>query len=107
MDFVNIENFGVLKNKINISGLSDLKDNILGEIPEKYDNYESIIGEPFFVNQFRLSKFIKHNLKTMISKPSLYSIKKRNLKFHFDMMHGKGNLEKAIKLLIKKIKTNL
>ena len=95
--------WGFKKSKINISGLSDLKDNILGEIPEKYDNYESIIGEPFFVNQFRLSKFIKHNLKTMISKPSiLFNKKKRNLKFHFDMMHGKGNLEKAIKLLDKK-----
>ena len=39
----------------------------------------------------------------MISKPSLlFNKKKRNLKFHFDMMHGKGNLEKAIKLLDKK-----
>jgi hypothetical protein len=25
--------------------------------------------------------------------------KKRNIKFHFDLMHGEGNLEKAISLL--------
>ena len=36
----------------------------------------------------------------MIKKPSLFFDKsKRNIKFHFDMMHGEGNLEKAINLL--------
>ena len=36
----------------------------------------------------------------MIKNPSLFFDKrKRNLKFHFDMMHGHGNLEKAINLL--------
>ena len=36
----------------------------------------------------------------MIKKPSLFFDKnKRNIKFHFDMMHGSGNLEKAIDLL--------
>ena len=29
------------------------------------------------------------------------SKKKRNIKFHFDLMHGEGNLDKAIKLLNK------
>ena len=36
----------------------------------------------------------------MLKNPSfLLNSKKRNLKFHFDMMHGDGNLDKAIKLL--------
>ena len=36
----------------------------------------------------------------MIKKPSLFFNKnKRTLKFHFDLMHGKGNLDKAINLL--------
>ena len=74
--------------------------SILKKIPTSYDNYESIIGEPFYVNQFRFSKFIKHNFKTMISEPSLFFNKnKRSIKFHFDMMHGKNNLNKAIDLL--------
>ena len=39
----------------------------------------------------------------MIKKPILFfDKKKRNIKFHFDMMHGKGNIDKAIKLLDKK-----
>ena len=36
----------------------------------------------------------------MLKSPSLFFNKnKRNIKFHFDMMHGKGNLSKAINLL--------
>ena len=36
----------------------------------------------------------------MVKRPSLFYKKNlRNLRFHFDMMHGEGNLHKAIKLL--------
>ena len=70
---------------------------------EKFNETEIILGEPLFINQFRFTKFIKRNLKNMIKKPSLFFDKtKRNIKFHFDMMHGNGNLDKAIDLLNKK-----
>ena len=76
-----------------------LKNNILKEVELK-NKYDAIIGEPFFVNKFRLSKFIKRNFITMLFHPSLFfNKKKRNIKFHFDMMHGKGNIDKAINLL--------
>ena len=79
---------------------NEFKNIVLDSITTNNENYESIIGEPFFVNQFRFSKFIKHNFKTMASNPALFfDEKKRNLKFHFDMMHGKGNLDRAIDLL--------
>ena len=90
------------KDKINIQDISfnDLDKNVLKKIPSNYDDYESILGEPFFINQFRFSKFIKHNFKKMLFNPSLFFNKnKRNIKFHFDMWHGDGNLEKAINLL--------
>jgi len=78
---------------------------VLKEIPKNFSNYESIIGENFFVNQFRLSKFIKHNFKTIALNPSLLFNKKiRTIKFHFDMMHGYGNLDKAIDVLDSKEK---
>ena len=87
------------KNK-NFSDLEALNQNILKKIPESYSKYESILGEPMLINQFRFSKFLKKNFKTMIKNPSLFFDKnKRNIKFHFDMMHGHGNLDKAIKLL--------
>jgi len=80
-----------------------LNNIVLKEIPSTFIKYESIIGEKFFVNQFRFSKFIKHNLKTMLANPSLvFDKSKRTIKFHFDMMHGHGNLDKAIELLNKK-----
>ena len=77
-----------------------LNERVIKNIPSRYDENESIIGNPFFVNQFRFSKFIKRNLKKMILNPSLiFQKKKRTIKFHFDKMHGLGNLDKAIELL--------
>lgn len=80
--------------------IEDLSKKILKKIPEELKDFDTILGEPLFVNQFKLSKFFKKNLFKMLKSPSLFFIStKRNLKFHFDMMHGDGNLDKAIKLL--------
>ena len=89
----------------NDNNFETFDDILLKEIPADLNNFETIIGENFFVNQFRFSKFIKHNFKAMISKPSLlFNKKKRSIKFHFDMMHGHGNLDKAIQVLDSKDK---
>ena len=80
--------------------LFDFKNSILKNIPKDDDNFDSIIGSPIFVNQFKLSKFIKQNLITMLKNPKFILNKNnRTIKFHFDMMHGEGNLKKAIDLL--------
>ena len=82
------------------TNFKQFKNMLLQRIPKQYESYEAILGTPQYVNQFRLSKFIKHNLKPMIKNPILFIDKsKRSLKFHFDMMHGHGNLKKAINLL--------
>ena len=90
--------------KKNLDNYSDnfksFNNILLKEMPNDLTDYESVIGENFFVNQFRFSKFVKHNFKTMALNPSLFFNKnKRTIKFHFDMMHGKGNLDKAIQVL--------
>ena len=83
-----------------LNNLNQLNENLIKEIPDYYKNFESILGEPLFINNFKLSKLFKKNLIKMIMKPSLfYNKKKRNIKFHFDYMHGNGNLDKAISLL--------
>ncbi len=47
-----------------------------------------------------ISHMEKNNFKTIFKNPSLLLNKdKRSIKFHFDMMHGFGNLDKAIELL--------
>jgi hypothetical protein len=92
--------------KKNLS-LESLKSFVLKKIPQNLNNYESILGEELFVNKFKFSKFIKKNFKKMILDPSLiFDKNKRNIKFHFDMMHGDGNLDKAISLLDKKEKSD-
>ena len=45
-------------------------------------------------------KFFKKGLPLIISNPKfLFDKSARNIKFHFDLMHGRGNLDKAIDLL--------
>jgi hypothetical protein len=104
--FCQYRKFWIKKDvSLKIVDFDTFNKNILKTISNELDNYESIIGVPLYTNQFKLTKFIKKNLLTILSNPSfLFNKNKRNLKFHFDMMHGKGNLEKAINLLDEKEK---
>ena len=89
----------------NDNNLETFDDILLKQIPQNLNEYDAIIGESHFINEFRLSKFIKHNFRSMLFEPSLlFNKKKRTIKFHFDMMHGYGNLDKAIQVLNKKDK---
>ena len=82
---------------------NNLNSKVLKEIPKEFDEYESILGIPFFVNQFKPMKFIKKGFKIFIKNPFLFfNKKKRNINFHFDLMHGENNLKNAINLLDEK-----
>jgi hypothetical protein len=83
-----------------VHDFESLNNIILKKITEEFEQFDSVLLEENYVNQFRFSKFIKHNFKQMVVKPSLFFNKnKRTIKFHFDMMHGQGNLDKAIDVL--------
>ena len=80
--------------------VNNIYDQVLKEIPIQYQDYETILGEPFYVNQLRLMKFIKKGTKILLKNPFLlFNKNKRNLKFHFNLMHGEKNIDKAIELL--------
>ena len=82
--------------------IDDLKKNLINEIPKNYSKFESILGEPVFINQFKPSKFLKKNLFKFLKQPDLFFNKnKRNIRFHFNLMHGDGNLDKAVELIDK------
>ena len=84
---------------------NSLNNQVLKEIPIEFNEYDSILGIPTFVNQFKSTKFIKKGLRIIIKKPFLiFNKKKRNINFHFDLMHGMNNLSKAISLLDDKNK---
>ena len=69
------------------------------------NNFDCILGNKFSVENFKFSKIIKNHLINFLKNPSLiFNKKKRNLKFHFDLFHGEGNLDKAINLLNEKDK---
>ena len=99
--FCQYRKFWSLKNKkITFNTLNEFKENIIEYIPEEFSKYESILGQPLYTNQFKLSKFVKKGFFKIIKNPLLLlDKKKRNIKFHFDLMHGEGNLDKAIRLL--------
>ena len=85
--------------------INNIKNKVLKEIPREFEEYESILTAPQYVNQWRGSKFIKKGFKIFFKKPYLiFNKKKRNINFHFDLMHGENILSKAIDLLDEKNK---
>lgn len=99
--FCQYRKFWSLESNIkNYNSIDELKKILIKEIPKDYENFESILGEPIFINQFKPSKFLKKDLTKFIMQPNLFfNKKKRNIRFHFDLMHGEGNLDKAVKLI--------
>ncbi len=86
--------------KKEINNLQDLNNNLIKDVPEKYNKFEVILGEPLFINKFKFTKILKKGFLKVITQPNyLFNKDKRNIKFHFDLMHGEGNLDKAINLL--------
>ena len=79
---------------------SNFSDCILQDVPNEWDNFDSIICEPIFVNKVKKMKMVKRGFRSIIKKPSiLFDEKKQSLALHFDMHHGYGNLKKAINLI--------
>ena len=87
--------------------IEKIKSIAIREVPSNFDGYDVILGNPFYVNQRRTSKFIKKGFRMILKKPSiLFNKKLRTLKFHFDLMHGENNLQRAINLLDDKYKNS-
>jgi len=78
----------------------NLKNKVLKEIPDQLNKFDVILGDPFFINNRKIMKFIKKGFPLILSNPQvLFNKNSRNVKFHFDLMHGRNNLDKAIDLL--------
>ena len=87
----------ILKKEIT---LNDLEDAVLKDIDNNTAEYDCILGNKFSVENYKFSKIIKNHFLKFLSNPALLiNKKKRSLKFHFDLFHGRGNLDKAINLL--------
>ena len=83
----------------------DLIKNLVINIDDTDRNFDCILGNKFSVQNYKFSKIIKHHFLGFLSKPlMIFNKKRRNLKFHFDLFHGKRNLDLAINCLDKENK---
>ena len=81
-----------------------LKDKIIQSPPEEWEKFDTILTEPTDLSKIKISKILKKGKKLIMKDPSILFIKsKRNIKFHFDLMHLEGNLNKALDLVTAKI----
>ena len=84
--------------KVNDSEIN-FKDRILTTVNENWKNYDVILGDHQDVGDFKWIKLLKYGKKALIQNPKAILKKNRNIKFHFDMFHGTGKIDKAIDLL--------
>ncbi len=83
-----------------IESYDQLNKSIIKNIDDNLLDYDCILGKKFSVQNYKMSKILKHHFLEFCKNPSKLIFKnKRNLKFHFDLFHGKGNLDEAINLL--------
>jgi hypothetical protein len=85
------------KNMINKN--TSFKDKILKKVPAIWDKYDVILADKIYINNIKAIKVIKYGKMALIKNPGSIFSKNRNIKFHFDMFHGIGVLDKAIDLL--------
>jgi len=86
-------------NKKKITQESKIEDIVIKEIPNEWEKFDTIVGDNKHINNLKLSKFLKHGITSLIRNPSALIKSRRNIRFHFDMWHGNGNLDKAIDVL--------
>ena len=91
------------KRDIDINSISNLRDKIIQAVPPEWNKHDTIITEPIDLRNFKVSKMIKKGKLLILKRPGpLFNKNERTIKFHFDVMHKDGNLDKAIKLINEK-----
>lgn len=87
------------KTKLDKQSQNDQNNLFLKEIPEEWENYDAILGEPLNLENIKTMKLLKHAKKIFFKEPKFLLKKNRNLRFNFGMMHGMEFLDKAINQL--------
>ncbi len=89
----------------NIQTLKDLDQSILKEIPDNWNNFEVILGEPIIFKKIKNSKLIKRNIFEVLKKPTVL-FKNTSLKDQFNIFHGSEFLKKSLNFLSEKNRIN-
>ena len=79
---------------------SNLNEYLLTNCEKEWKNFDSLICNPIQISGAKKIKLIKRGWRNILERPNiLFNKKSQNIAVHFDMHHGFGNLNKAIKLL--------
>ena len=98
--FCQYRKFFIKNRNFNELNFQDLNNLIIKKIDTPNVEYDCILGTKFSVINYKISKILKNHFVQFLLRPDLLlNKKKRSLKFHFDLFHGKGNLDAAIQLL--------
>ena len=87
------ENLNFISTKFN--------DQVIKEVPKEWGEYDVILADKIDLTNIKWIKVLKYGKKAFLKNPSSIFRKYRNIKFQFDLNHGVGNLDRAIKLLNK------
>jgi hypothetical protein len=79
---------------------NNFRELVFKNIPESWNNYETILTESIPFDKIKLSKVIKNGgIYSIIKNFSSFIGESTTIKYHFDVFHGVGNIERAINLL--------
>jgi len=95
------------QGNLKIDSLNELKDMLQKEPHSDWENHDAVLCDPWSVQVEKKMKIIKRGFRSLIKNPQiLFNKKNQNIKLHFDMYHGYGNLDKAIEVLPHKDKND-
>ena len=90
------------KNLEKIINNHNFKEHVLQNVKSEWSGHETILGKRTPFGKFKISKIIKNGgIKSIVKNFKSFITKKTTIKFHFDVFHGNGKLDKAIDLLNK------
>ena len=85
-------------NNKNIHDKNSIK-SLLNEVPAEWNSYDVVIGEKIYMERPKLIKILKYGKLAMLRNYKEIFKSRFSIRLGFDMFHGNGNLDKAIKLL--------
>jgi len=83
----------------NTNRYNEIKDIALDLVPDEWNNYETILGDEVFLNNMKFMKMIKYGKLSLMRNPKAIFKSGRTIRWHFDMFHGNGLIDRASNLL--------
>ena len=91
-----------LKKDVEPLKIIDLNNDVLKEVPNDWEKFDTILGTKIDLTNLKFMKLIKYGKTSLLRNPKALIKSGRSIRFQFDMFHGNGVLDKAIDLLEEK-----